>query len=331
MLHDKTVAVVVPAHNEQDQIIGVLETMPEFVDRIYVVDDGSRDDTASLVEGLAQADDRVRLIRHEVNRGVGAAIATGYKAALAEGTGVTAVMAGDGQMDPAELAEVAGPVALDQVDYCKGNRFQYERGLEMIPPVRKFGNFILSMLTKIVSGYWHLSDSQTGYIAIGLEALAAMDLDAIYPGYGCPIDILVKLNIAEMRVGEVPIKPLYNVGERSKMKIPRVIGPILRLMGRLFRQRLLAKYVVRGGHPLVFAYLLALLSAGVAILLSLYLVAAFIITLHVMKAALFMDGVALIICLQMLMSAMNFDFAANRHLCVHLRAPARVDRSPTEG
>ena len=251
---DKKIAVVIPCYNEDAQIHDVLSSIPAFVDTAYVVDDASTDQTHQIASEYAKKDGRVVVLRHENNSGVGAAIATGYRQALNDDVDIVAVMAGDGQMDPDDLETVVGPVAAGTVDYCKGNRFYYDRGIGRIPRARLVGNFILSAVTKIVSGYWHVSDTQCGYTAISKGALASIDLDTIYPGYGCPNDILAKLNISDMRVAEVPVNPLYGVGETSKMNIPRVILPILILLGKLFIQRLVRKYVIRTGHPLVLAY-----------------------------------------------------------------------------
>jgi glycosyltransferase involved in cell wall biosynthesis len=155
------------------------------------------------------------------NGGVGAAIARGYKWAKDHGFDCTAVMAGDGQMDPDELESICLPVIEDGVDYVKGNRLIHRSALLVIPKVRFFGNSILSILTKLASGYWHVSDTQTGYTAISNKALNAIRLYDIYKSYGMPNDMLVKLNIAFCSLKEVEIKPIYDIGEQSKMKILR--------------------------------------------------------------------------------------------------------------
>jgi glycosyltransferase involved in cell wall biosynthesis len=319
MFLEHSIAVVVPAKNEESQIADVLESMPEMVDAIFVVDDGSTDDMTDLVRAIAQEDERIKLLRHERSRGVGAAIATGYEKALDEGYDIAVVMAGDGQMDSADLELVVSPVALGFADYSKGNRFRYAKGLERIPIVRKLGNFVLSVLTKIVSGYWHVSDTQCGFTAVNRIALQQMDLEAIYPTYGCPNDILVKLNIAEMRVVEVPVNPLYGVGEQSKMQVPRVVIPISWMMIRKFCQRMIKKYVILSGHPVVFAYLIAFLCLSCTGLLGIYLMVKFIKTGLIMKVALISAGVSLILGVQLLLTAFWMDSDANRHLCIRLR------------
>lgn len=319
MLMNKTIAVVVPAYNEEKQIRRVIETMPDFVDRIIIVNDCSKDRTAGIVaeyinknnlpplpgyeefipanaenhynradillKERQQADidyfiasqivnsnpstDRVILINHLINGGVGAAIARGYKWCRDNNIDCTAVMAGDGQMDPAELASICLPVINENIDYVKGNRLIHGSARFIIPKTRFFGNSILSILTKISSGYWHVSDTQTGFTAISLNALNAIELHDIYKRYGMPNDMLVKLNIAFCTLKEVKIKPVYNVGEKSKMNVTKVIPKISWLLFKSFFKRLWFKYLFRDFHPLFllyhFSFILGLCSIPYAV------------------------------------------------------------------
>ncbi len=221
MFADRRVFVIVPAHNEEKLIGRVLDTMPELVDRIIVVDDASTDGTAAVLEqAKGPYGCRLKVIRHETNGGVGAAIVTGYNAAMAEGREnlLVAVMAGDAQMDPEDLPRLLAPLAQDQADYTKGNRLFTGEAWEIIPRHRYFGNAVLSMLTKVASGYWHVADSQSGYTAITGEALAVLHLDRLYRRYGFPNHLLVELNNYDFRVRDVPIKPVYGVGEVSGIR-----------------------------------------------------------------------------------------------------------------
>ncbi|MEA1873281.1 MAG: glycosyltransferase [Bacteroidota bacterium] len=308
MLKNKTIAVVIPAYNEESQINMVINTMPEFVDRIVIVNDKSKDKTLDVVEKCIESDkndysneliaeqipeknryneaeqvvfemsqkeklrftrseivnenpdtDRIILINHIDNGGVGAAIASGYKWCKDMSIDCTAVMAGDGQMDPLELKGICLPVIDDGVDYVKGNRLIHQSARMVIPKHRFFGNSVLSILTKIASGYWRVSDTQTGYTAISLSALSKIELYKIYPRYGMPNDMLVKLNIASCTLREVPIKPVYRVGEQSKMKIRKVIPKISWLLLRSFFKRLWQKYFVRNFHPLFVLYFIGMI------------------------------------------------------------------------
>jgi glycosyltransferase involved in cell wall biosynthesis len=256
MYKDKTVCVVVPAYNEEKLIGRVIETMPDYVDKVVVVDDKSTDRTGEIVRQAAQqANGRLILIEHEKNQGVGGAIATGYKWARDNQMDVTAVMAGDAQMDPADLPNLLDPVVTGQVDYAKGNRLFTGNAWQIIPKSRYLGNSYASLLTKIASGYWHVADSQTGYTVINLKALQILDLDNIYKSYGMPNDMLVKLNIYNFRVRDIAVRPVYNIGEVSKMKVPKMMITLQWLLLKDFLYRLKEKYIIRDFHPLIFFYL----------------------------------------------------------------------------
>jgi glycosyltransferase involved in cell wall biosynthesis len=254
MYQNTSIAVVVPAHNEETQIGKVIETMPDYVDQIIVVDDQSSDDTVKAVKRYCQTDKRITLIEHETNLGVGGAIASGYKRARDNELDVTAVMAGDGQMDPDDLINVINPIVSGAADYSKGNRLFFGDAWKMIPHYRYLGNSFLSLMTKIASGYWHIADSQSGYTAISLTALKRIDPDTIYKDYGMPNDLLISLNQYDFRVRDVHIRPVYNIGEKSGIKLMRVIPRISWLLFKGFWRRLLFKYVIKDFHPLIFFY-----------------------------------------------------------------------------
>ncbi len=304
MINGKTIAVVLPAFNEASQIGRVIETMPDYVDRLVIVNDCSTDHTAEVVRQYrgqlpkrmlpqmaaperdfynradmmveeinrkeirwfapaeiltGDAGEKIVLINLNQNSGVGSAIARGYKWAKDHQIDCTAVMAGDGQMDPRELLSICRPVLEEGVDYAKGNRLSHKSAPYLIPQKRFIGNSILSILTKMASGYWSVSDTQTGYTAISLAALQAIPLYRIYPRYGMPNDMLVKLNIANCSLKEVGIKPVYNIGEQSKLKVRKVVFPIMGLLVRSFFRRMWTKYLFRDFHPLFILYHMGLL------------------------------------------------------------------------
>ena len=267
MFEGKRVAVVVPAFDEERLVGETIRRIPELVDRIFVVDDASRDGTAAAVEGVS--DPRVLLVRHERNAGVGAAIASGYRRALEEEIDVTCVMAADNQMDPVELESLVAPVARGEVEYAKANRLVSGEAWTVIPRTRYLGNAVLSLLTKIASGYWHVADSQAGYTALSLDALRRLDLDRLYPRYGFPNDMLVHLNVQNARVRDVPSRPIYDVGERSGIRLRSVVPRISWLLFKGFWWRMGHKYVIRDFHPLVFFYTLGALMTLVGFLLGL--------------------------------------------------------------
>lgn len=314
MYKNKSVAVVVPAYNEATQIARVITTMPAFVDWIVIVDDCSRDATVQVVEEHARSDSRVVLVRHAVNQGVGGAIASGYLWARDRKVDCAAVMAGDGQMDPEDLPALLDPVVEGQVDYAKGNRLITGQAFRKIPKVRYFGNAILSLLTKIASGYWHVADSQTGYTVINHRALCAIDWNAMYKRYGQPNDLLVRLNVENMRVRDVPVKPVYNVGERSGIRVRKVVFTISWLLFKRFWWRLKEKYVIRDFHPLVFFYLLGFGLLAISVAFFLHMVTLWAARGHAPE----LSALAWMFCfatgMQSMFFAMWFDMEANRDL-----------------
>jgi len=271
MYKKKTICIVVPAHNEETQIGKVITTMPAFVDKIVIVDDKSKDATVLVVQGLKKKNNKIILIQHEKNQGVGGAIATGYKWARDNDFDIAVVMAGDGQMDPDDLENVINPVVNGEVDFTKGNRLITGEAFKKIPKIRYFGNSILSFLTKISSGYWHVADSQSGYTAINKKALHMLQWDSMYKRYGQPNDLLVRLNIYNFCVRDVEVKPVYNVGEKSGIRIWKVIFTISWLLFRLFCWRLVAKYIIRDFHPLVFFYALGFFLITISFILGIRL------------------------------------------------------------
>jgi glycosyltransferase involved in cell wall biosynthesis len=312
MLEGKSVAVVVPAHNEEALIEATLQGIPGFVDRVFVVDDGSTDATGERAASFG--DRRVEVLRHERNQGVGAAIVTGYRRALAERVDATAVMAGDNQMDPDELESLALPVVRGEVDYAKANRLFTGSAWQLIPRSRYLGNAILSFLTKIASGYWHVADSQAGYAVIGLPVLQQLDLDRIYTSYGFPNDMLVHLNVWNARVRDFPSRPIYGVGERSGIKIRKVVPRISWLLWKGFFWRLREKYVIRDFHPLVFFYFLGFLMTTLGLVLGIIETILRIAGNHITPATIVLVALLLISGSQFTLFAMWFDMESNKDL-----------------
>jgi glycosyltransferase involved in cell wall biosynthesis len=312
MLEGKTVAVVVPAHNEEGLVAATIQGIPGFVDRIFVVDDASTDATAERAHAVDDA--RLEVVVHDRNRGVGAAIVTGYKRALAEQIDATAVMAGDNQMDPDELEGFALPVVRDQLDYAKANRLFTGSAWKLIPRNRYLGNAVLSLLTKVASGYWHVADSQAGYTVISLRLLRLLDLDRIYTSYGFPNDMLVHLNVWNARVRDFPSRPIYGVGERSGIRIRRVVPRISWLLWKGFFWRMREKYVIRDFHPLVFFYFLGFLMTTVGLVLGIVEVVLRAMGNNITPATIVLVALLLISGSQFTLFAMWFDMESNKDL-----------------
>jgi glycosyltransferase involved in cell wall biosynthesis len=242
MYRQLAVAVVVPAYNERLAIEATVSTIPAFVDRIIVVDDASTDDTAARAElAAACTPDRVEVIRHRANKGVGGAIATGYRRALDLGCDVAVVMAGDGQMDPDDLPALLEPIAHDVADYVKGNRFLHPAVWTEMPPVRIVGNMLLSAATRVTSGYRHVFDSQCGYTAINRAALERIDLDELWTRYGYPNDLLSRLHVANVRVVDVPVRPIYGEHWKSGIHFGTALHPLPWVLLRSWGSRLVAQ------------------------------------------------------------------------------------------
>jgi glycosyltransferase involved in cell wall biosynthesis len=369
MYKGQSVAVVITAYNEAGFVGTVIETLPSFVDRAYVVDDASTDDTWAEIERHAVATDGGRVtsstdgavldesspvedvadqsngveevvdengesagteprkrtqaaeadvsagetlvvpIRHETNRGVGAAVVTGYRRAYADGMDVVAVMNGDGQMDPDILDRILDPVVEGRADYAKGNRLLSREHTHGMGAWRRFGNGCLTLLTKAASGYWKTMDPQNGYTAISREALGALDLDELYEGYGFLNDLLVALNTRGMRVADVEMQALY-ADEESSIAYSSFIPRVSRLLLSGFLRRLRIRYLVYDFHPLVGLYALGALGP-VAGLCQVALLAASGIAparaLASLVPVVLVSGVALVL-------AMTLDAMASEHL-----------------
>ena len=314
MYRDKTIAVIVPAYNEEKLIGKVLETIPTFIDRIVVVDDASSDRTGEVVKAHQQEDSRIIYICHTKNEGVGGAIVTGYKWARDNEISISVVMAGDAQMDPKDLPKLLDPVVDGEVDYSKGNRLFTGRAWRVIPKTRYLGNAVLSFLTKIASGYWHVADSQSGYGAVSLEVLKTIDLDSIYKRYGMPNDFLVKLNVYHFRVRDVPVNPIYGIGERSGIKIYKVVFTLSSLLLKLFIWRLKEKYIIRDFHPLVLFYLMGFVLTPIGFIFGCYLLIYRLFIGPVAATSALFAAFFAISGLQSLFFAMWFDMEYNKEL-----------------
>jgi glycosyltransferase involved in cell wall biosynthesis len=270
MYERKTVGVVVTAYNEAGHVGEVIDTIPEFVDRTYVVDDCSTDDTwdvvrrhaeranstelsAPVADGGADFTPPVVTIRHEENRGYGGAVKTGYRRALEDDVDVVAVMNGDGQMDPDILDRIVDPVATDVADYAKGNRLLSPAHWGQMTRWRLTGNALLTLLTKFASGYWKTMDTQNGYTAISADALRRIDLGRLYEEHGFLNDLLMELNSVDARVADVEMTARYG-DEESSIRYRSFVPNLSLLLLQLFLRRLVVKHLLTDFHPMIFLY-----------------------------------------------------------------------------
>lgn len=304
MIDGKTISVIIPAYNEENNISEVIKGIPDFVDYILIINDGSTDLTADIVRKMMQQEchdqlkedlvpdplstyilntkeysfekkycnnNRVILIHHHHNSGKGAAIKTGYIVSKQMGFDCVATMDGDGQMRADELINICLPVIQEGVDYVKGNRLYHNFNNTIIPLNRLWGNRILSILTKPASGYWHINDTQTGFTAISKEAILKINLETIFTYYGYPNDILVKLNIANCVIKEVPVTPVYLPHHTSRMKMHLVIPKILWLLTKSFILRIYKKYFLHKIHPIFILYTASIVSLFIWITFGVFL------------------------------------------------------------
>ena len=246
------VAVVMPCYNEGNLIAGVIHGVPPLVDRIFVIDDCSTDDTAAAAS--AAGDPRVRVIRHTINQGVGGATATGFRAALEEDADLVIKIDGDGQMDPANLPALLNPITREGCQYSKGNRFLHSSELRQMPVPRLLGNFAMTFLTKLASGYWHIFDPQNGYLAIRTDTLRHLDIDRLAKDFFFENDMLIHLNILNARVRDVAI-PAHYGNEESSLRINRILLTFPFKLARGLCIRIWEKYMLRDFSPIAVFWL----------------------------------------------------------------------------
>jgi len=241
--HGLRIAVIIPSYRVTHHIIRVLQEIGPEVERIYVVDDCCPDQSGDYVQKHCD-DQRVRVLRHTQNQGVGGAVMTGYQAGIEEGMDILVKVDGDGQMDPALIPEIVRPIAQQQADYTKGNRFFDLEAVRAMPGVRLFGNAILSFMTKISSGYWHLFDPTNGYTAIHANVARHLPMKKISRRYFFETDLLFRLNTLRAVVADIPMEAKYGT-EVSNLKIRRIAGEFLFKHALNFGKRIFYNYYLR--------------------------------------------------------------------------------------
>ena len=313
MYKRKKIAVIVPAYNEEELISKTIATIPNFVDKIIVIDDSSEDNSVKVIKNLQKKlSKKLILIEHENNKGVGEAIKTGYKKSLDLDIDITAIMAGDAQMDPNQLCRLIDPIIEEKADYTKGNRLTHKEKIKM-PRFRAFGNGLLTFLTKIASGYWNVIDPQNGYTAISKKALGKINIDRIYKRYGYPNDILIKLNLARLKVIDVEMPPQYG-NESSGIKVGRYSFRLTGLLIKGFFKRIWREYGGVNFHPLFLFYLIGLVLLPIGIIFGILVLYFRIKTGDYSIGTVILTALFLIMGLQSLIFAMLFDMESNKRL-----------------
>ena len=240
MINDNVIAVVVPAFNVEKQIADAVKGLASEVDLIVVVDDESKDNTIAAIKKIN--DERIHLISNRENLGVGGATKEGFKLGLELGADICIKYDGDGQMDPTKLKDLVKPL-FDGYDYAKGNRFIHTDALSQMPKIRLLGNFLLTFMTKLVSGYWNIFDPQNGYVAITRKWLGLLPFENIHNRYFFENDMLIRLNVLGARVRDVSMPSRYG-DEKSSLKVSKILISFPWLFIKRFVQRVYTKYVL---------------------------------------------------------------------------------------
>lgn len=272
MYRDKKIALVIPAYNEEKLIKPTLENIPKIIDMVYVVDDVSPDNQAEVIKKCQEKDKRIILIRHKKNTGPGGAIISGYKRAYKDLADIVTVVGGDFQMPLHEVERLLDPIIENRCDYSKGNRFlpsQAKDTLEKMPKTRLFGNWIITLLTKISSGYYKIMDVVDGFTAISRTAISVIDWDKAWKGYGYPMDFLVRMNAYGFKTVDIPRTAIYLKGERqSQIKGFKYALKVSPMLIKDFFWRINFRYIYRDFHPLAMffylSFIILLLGAGIS-------------------------------------------------------------------
>ena len=317
MYRNKKISLVIPAYNEEKLIKPTLENVPLIIDKIYVVDDYSPDEQNSVIEQCAQKDNRIQLIKHKSNKGPGAAIITGYLKSSEENYDIAVVVGGDFQMPLDEVDKLLDPVIDGKADYSKGNRFllsKLDETLNRMPKTRLIGNWIITALTKVASGYYKIMDVVDGYTAISKDAIDAIDWSKAWGKYGYPMDFLIRLNAYGLKVIDVPRTAIYLEGERqSQIKGLSYALKVSPMIFKGFLWRLRFKYMYLDFHPLVLFYYFSFLLLPIGIMDGIYLILKeFVYNTGVSGPQAILCALLVLMGVQFLLFAMFFDMEENK-------------------
>lgn len=316
------IAAVVPAYKEELMIAQVITTMPDFVDDIVIVDDCSPDATSERVRAVG--DDRVTLVRHEVNQGVGGAIITGHRTALELGSDVNVVMAGDAQMDPDYLPSLLDPVTDGGFGFAKANRFYSPESFSGMPRHRIFGNIALSFFTKFASGYWNLFDPQNGYTATRADVIRRVPLERVARRYSFENDLLIHLNILQVPATDIPIPAVYGE-EISSIKLRRVVPELLNKLTVGFWTRVWYRYVLWSFSPIALLLFLGLILFTFGIAVSIWLLFQIVGTVIATAGTVMLAALPLMLGTQLLISALQLDIQATPSTPTYTRFATEVE------
>lgn len=317
MYRNKKISLVIPAYCEEKLIKPTLENVPKLIDKIYVIDDASPDNQNAVILKCAENDPRIKLICHKINQGPGGAVITGYSEASKDGYDITVVVGGDNQMPLDEVKHFLDPIVDEKAHYTKGNRFllsKLDDTIEKMPKLRLIGNWVITVLTKIGSGYFKAMDVVDGYTAISKQAIDTIKWSKAWKKYGYPMDFLIRLNAYGFKIMDIPRTAIYLPGERqSQIKGFRYSMKVSPMLFKNFFWRLRFKYIYRDFHPLVFFYYLSFILVPIGLVFGLYLIIdkLFLGGAGVTAPRAIFVALMLISGLQLLLFAMLFDMHEN--------------------
>ena len=243
MIEEKTIAVVIPCYNVEKQIKDVISSIPEYVDYIIAVNDCSPDGTQGVLENLQSVEPRLTVLRHDVNKGVGGAMITGFQTCVERNIDIVVKIDGDGQMDPAMMPKLINAVTDGKYDFAKGDRVRNRKMLEKMPAVRRFGNLSLTFLTRIASGYWKLSDPTNGYLCITLPTLQALDMQRLSSRFFFESSLIIELYYTGARIKDVQMPAIYG-NEKSNLSIWKILLTFPPKLLKAYLHRLRMQYFV---------------------------------------------------------------------------------------
>ncbi len=312
-----TVAVVIPCYRVGRHVLRVIRAVPDFVDLIICVDDCCPEKSGDLIRREAN-DPRVRVVDNPVNLGVGGAMVTGYRAAIELGATVAVKIDGDGQMDPALIARFVAPILDGGADYTKGNRFYRPESLAKMPAMRLFGNAVLSFMSKMSTGYWNLFDPTNGYTAVHTAVLGQLPLDKISKRYFFESDLLFRLNTVRAVVVDVPMDAVYE-DEKSNLSISKIVIPFMFGHLRNTLKRLVYNYFLRDFNLASLHWVLGPILLAFGVVFGAY---QWLISLQTGITAsagtVMLSALPIIVGVQMILSAFNFDIANVPRRPLHL-------------
>ena len=249
----KKIAVIVPAYNEELLIEKTINSVPQIVEKIIVINDCSKDNTKKIVDSLMIKNKKIELINFGKNSGVGAALIAGYEYCHKHKYDIAVVMPGDAQALPIDFDKLVEPILNGRADYAKGNRLKHKNVKEIMPRHRFIGNTFLTILTKFASGYFHIMDPQMGYTALNVETLDKINIKSLIKRYGYPGQLLFLLNMVDAKVVDVQVTPHYDI-EKSGIRLFTFVPKLMFLLTKLFVQRVIKKLIKEKMSPAGISY-----------------------------------------------------------------------------